>query len=251
MHHMHEHSCYEIYFLVSGGRRYLMRDTVYEVDPGDLMLIPQNQLHRTVSSARTDYNRYVVYFSEKEAERLTGLIGEQNFESLIHSGCLRFPAPIAAMLRGDLEQLSRLEETASPYNEALSVHLFQGIMLKALRHGIKKERLEGKSADKVQFIANYISSHYQEEITLASAAEMAGFEKTYFSKLFRTITGFGFQDYLLQTRILAAEPLLKNPKLSINEIAEACGFSSGNYFGDVFRRYRGISPSEYRKKSFE
>lgn len=245
---MHEHSCYEIYFLVSGGRRYLMRDTVYEIEPGNLMLIPQNQLHRTISSTRADYNRYVVYFSEKEAGRLTDLIGNENFNSLINSGCLHFPAPIAATLRNDFEQLYRLKETASPYSEALSSHLFQGIMLKALQHGVKKARLEGKSADKVQFIANYISQYYREEITLASAAEMAGFEKTYFSKLFRTITGFGFQDYLLQTRILAAEPLLKDPQLSINVIAEACGFSGGNYFGDVFRRYRGISPSEYRKQ---
>ena len=92
--------------------------------------------------------------------------------------------------------------------------------------------------------------NYKEEITLSSAAEMAGFEKTYFSKLFRSITGFGFQDYLLQTRILAAEPLLKDPTRSINDVAEACGFSSGNYFGDVFKRYRGISPTEY-KKTFE
>ncbi|MBR6792863.1 MAG: helix-turn-helix transcriptional regulator [Clostridia bacterium] len=247
---VHEHAYYEIYFLISGKRRYLMRDTVYDVEPRDLVLIPKNQLHRAVSATKEGYDRYVVYFTDHQAEQLMELMGKRNFETLIHQGCIRLPQQIYNEVLQELKQLQHLQDTQPPYADALSTHLFQGIMLQFLQHGIKKERLNGIAAEKVQLITQYISHNYKEEITLSSAAEMAGFEKTYFSKLFRSITGFGFQDYLLQTRILAAEPLLKDPTRSINDVAEACGFSSGNYFGDVFKRYRGISPTEY-KKTFE
>ncbi len=252
MKNVHEHPYYEIYFLISGKRRYLMRDTVYDVEPRDLVLIPKNQLHRAVSATKEGYDRYVIYFSDCQAERLMDLMGKKSFEALIHQGCLHLPQQVYNEILQELKKLQHLQDTQPPYADALSTHLFQGIMLQFLQHGIKKERLKGAAAEQVQLVAQYISRNYQKEITLDSAAEMAGFEKTYFSKIFRSFTGFGFQDYLLQTRVLAAGQLLKkNPNLSVNEVAEICGFSGGNYFGDVFRRYRGISPSAYRKKTFE
>ena len=97
-------------------------------------------------------------------------------------------------------------------------------------------------------IAQYISENYHLQLTLDDAAKIAYMERTHFSKRFKQLTGFGFQDYLTQTRIRAAENLLQTTDLSISEIAEHCGFSSSNYFGDAFRRWKGISPSTYRKK---
>ena len=86
-------------------------------------------------------------------------------------------------------------------------------------------------------------------LTLEDAAGLVHMEKTYFSKRFKALTGFGFLDYLTQTRLRAAEDLLTRTSLSIGDISDACGFSGSNYFGDVFRRYHGISPSEYRIRS--
>ena len=46
---------------------------------------------------------------------------------------------------------------------------------------------------------------------------------------------------------LKASDMLRNTDLSVTGVAMACGFSDGNYFGDVFRRLTGVSPREYRK----
>jgi AraC-like DNA-binding protein len=61
------------------------------------------------------------------------------------------------------------------------------------------------------------------------------------------LTGFGFLDYLTQIRLQEAQRLLRTTALSLSDISEMCGFSGSNYFGDVFRRYTGLSPSAYRK----
>jgi len=246
---MHEHPFYEIYFLVSGNRRYLMKHTVYDVEPGNLVFVPKKQLHRATSETKVGYDRYVLYFSDSQANALSAMLGESAFENLLNSGCLQLPGYIAKDIQRDMEQIRQETIYPSPIAGAVVTHLLQGIIINALRYGSKKQRLIGESADKVQMVARYITEHYRDEISLSMAAEMACLEKTYFSKRFKTLTGFGFQEYLLQTRLLASEQMLLETRLSMSEIAENCGFSCSNYFGDVFRRYKGISPSDYRKKS--
>lgn len=246
---IHEHSFYELYFLISGQRRYLMKHTVFDVKPGNMVIVPKMQLHRATTIGNLGYDRYVLYFSQQQATQLAELIGTETLNKIIHSGCIIFPPSASNQIQKDMEQIRLELESPGAYTGIVITHLFHGIMLTALRYGTAKEHLIGESADKVQMIAKYISEHYNEDITLSTAAKMAYLEKTYFSKRFKLLTGFGFQEYLLQTRILAAEKLLLETKQSISKIAESCGFSCSNYFGDVFRRYKGISPTEYRKSN--
>ena len=245
---MHEHAYYELYFLVSGQRRFLMKHTVFDIEPGNLLIIPKMQLHRATSTNQGGYDRYVLYFSDRHASKLADLIGSDSLNDMITGGCIKLPGFVSRQIQKDMEQICLELQSPAVITEAVVTHLFHGIMLNALRYGSKKEHLIGESADKVQMIAKYISEHYSEDITLTMAANMSYLEKTYFSKRFKHLTGFGFQEYLLQTRILAAEKLLLETQLSISKISESCGFSCSNYFGDVFRRFKGISPSEFRKK---
>ena len=245
---MHEHAFYEIYFLVSGQRRCLMKHTVFDVEAGNLLIIPKMHLHRATSPTQVGYDRYVLYFSERQASMLANLIGNETLNEMITSGCIKLPGYISKQIQKDMEEIRQELQSPSSITGAVVTHIFHGIMLNALRYGSKKEQLIGESADKVQMIAKYISEHYNEDITLKMAANMACLEKTYFSKRFKQITGFGFQEYLLQTRILAAEKLLLETHLTVSKISEKCGFTCSNYFGDVFRRYKGISPTEYRSK---
>lgn len=245
---MHEHDFYELYFLVSGNRRYLMGHTVYDVAPGDMVFVPKKQLHRTTSADKTGYDRYVLYFSDRQAGALSASLGEEAFSELMNSGCMVLPKHVSEEIQRDLERISRDIGNPDAMTDIFVTHLLRGIILNAARYGVQRQSLAGESADKVQMVAKYITENYPQEITLAEAAQMACLEKTYFSKRFKQLTGFGFQEYLLQTRILAAERLLAESQFSVGQIAEKCGFSSGNYFGDVFQRYKGLSPSEYRKR---
>lgn len=242
---MHAHGEHELYFLISGGRRYFVGDTIYDVAAGDLVLIPENQLHRTVATGY--FERYVVYFSQEECASITGLVSEQALQQLLYSGCLRLPEEIARQVRQDLQQLERELGGNRCFREGFCAHLLNDIFLCALRHGRKKEASQGENAEKIQEVARHISRNYAQPITLEGAAELACMEKTYFSKRFKALTGFGFQEYLTQTRIRAAQELLRTSRLTVGEVAEACGFAGGNYFGDVFRRLVGMSPSQYRK----
>ncbi len=244
---MHAHQHCELFFLLSGHRRYFVGHRIYEVEPGDLIIIPPTQLHRTTQNYTPNYERYLLNFYVQDHRSFIRSVGQETFDDLLSGGCISFPPAVARNIRQILEQLDHEQQDPSDYAQFVVTNLLQNILLQTLCYGKKKEPYHGECADKVQQIARYISCHYDQELTLTSAAAMATMEPTYFSKQFKALTGFGFHNYLTHTRLQAAERLLRETELSMTEIAEQCGFSEANHFGNVFRRWNGISPSAYRK----
>ena len=245
---MHAHSFHELYFLLSGKRRYFVGHKIFDVSPGNLVIIPQTVLHRTNSINKQGYERYVVYFQESFIDELIQSVGNDRFAAFLDSGCISFSEKNVLTLKQKLEQLENESNNQDSLTSAMEKNLLEQIILFILRYGTKKELEEKEGADKIQIAARYISEHYNEEITLPDIAAMTFMEETYFSKKFKQLTGFGFKEYLISTRVKAAENLLKTTKLSVGEIADSCGFSSSNYFGSVFKRLLGVSPANYRKR---
>jgi two-component system, response regulator YesN len=93
----------------------------------------------------------------------------------------------------------------------------------------------------------YIDEHFAEAITLEEAAEHVGLSPYYFSKLFKDRFGITFIDYITEIRIKRAKELMENPDVSVKEVCYTVGYKDPNYFSRVFKKYTGLTPSEYRK----
>lgn len=98
----------------------------------------------------------------------------------------------------------------------------------------------------VEQVLQYIERHYNKDITLVYAANLANMNTNYFSTLFKKRTGYSFVGYLQLTRIQHAKTLLKDPTLKIYEIAELTGFQNEKYFMKIFKKIVGKTPSEYK-----
>ena len=243
---MHIHDQHELYFLISGARRYFIGHSIYDVLPGNLVIIPKNELHKTNSAGTLGYDRYVLFFSDTDIPDFIRDLGQAHYNRLLQSSCLQLPAPQVQAIQLHLEQMHTCCRNGDPYEAVtLSNHL-RSILLAALRWGKLTAPCAGETVHKIQQAARYVSENFYFPLTLHDAAQIACMEDTYFSKRFKAYTGFGFSAYLTQTRLRHAQKLLDETALSVTQIAEQCGFSGGNYFGDVFRRATGLSPSEYR-----
>jgi two-component system response regulator YesN len=75
--------------------------------------------------------------------------------------------------------------------------------------------------------------------------------QTYFSLLFKKSTKMTFTNYLTSIRLDEAKQLLKNTDMKTLEVARKIGYSEPNYFSYCFKRYFGISPSEYRNSKIK
>ena len=97
----------------------------------------------------------------------------------------------------------------------------------------------------------YIGQNYGHPIKLADVAEHVCLNTVYFSRVFKQQMGVGFVEYLTDFRIEKAISLMKDPAIKINIIADKVGFYSSRYFAVIFKKRKGMTPSEYRNKHWK
>lgn len=102
----------------------------------------------------------------------------------------------------------------------------------------------------VQKALEMIKARMQDPPTLGELASFTGLSRTYFSYVFREVTGMRLQDYLTQTRLNKAKELLGNIDLKIKQIAYEAGFSDPNYFCRTFKKKMGSNPTDWRLAKF-
>ena len=100
---------------------------------------------------------------------------------------------------------------------------------------------------RVQKVQKYISTHYQEEIRLASLADMVGMTPVSFSRFFRLRTGKTLSDYIIDIRLGFATRMLVDSTRTIAEVCYDCGFNNLSNFNRMFKRKKGCSPKEFRE----
>lgn len=97
-----------------------------------------------------------------------------------------------------------------------------------------------------QRICSYIQENYGRPLKLEQIAEELGYNSIYLGKMFRSETGVSFNTYLEQVRLEKAKEFLKEER-SIVATAEEVGYRDIDYFSKKFKKYTGVTPSEYRK----
>ncbi len=99
----------------------------------------------------------------------------------------------------------------------------------------------------VRQAAVYVDEHYFETLTLSGLSEQFHVEHSYFSKLFKKLTGETLMMYIAKLRIRKAKEYMKENAGSLTEIAFMVGYDDYTYFNKVFRKLTGVSPRDYKK----
>lgn len=86
------------------------------------------------------------------------------------------------------------------------------------------------------------------ELSISEIAQELSLNPSYFARKFRAITDHSPVDYRNKLRIKRSQKLLIETDMTLDEIAEECGFSNGFYLSRIFTKYIGISPGKFRKQ---
>ena len=125
----------------------------------------------------------------------------------------------------------------------------QALIPKMIRHYcllVQRHSLE-RYSNAVRSCLNYIDFHYMEPLNLEGLAARFAINKNYLSSRFHKEVGMTVTEYINSIRIRRSEELLGKTALSMQGVAEQCGFSDANYFTRTFKKINGVSPNEYRK----
>ncbi len=93
----------------------------------------------------------------------------------------------------------------------------------------------------------YIEQNFNNDITLDELAEVSSLSPQYLCRVFKRKLGMRPIEYIARRRISEAKLMLDESEKSVSEIGAEVGYHDPTYFGVVFRKYEGISPSEYRR----
>lgn len=99
----------------------------------------------------------------------------------------------------------------------------------------------------IKQILDYIHTNYQQELSLKTLSYEFHMNATYLGQLFKKDTNTTFPNYLNQYRIEKAKSMLVDTTLKTSQIAKDIGYPDPNYFYRIFKKYVGISPSDYRQ----
>ncbi len=99
----------------------------------------------------------------------------------------------------------------------------------------------------VEEAMDYIHKNYSRDIKITDVAKYVGFNRSYFSKIFKENTNISPQSYLIQYRMKKAAELLTSTSLMIGDIARSTGYNDALCFSKVFKSVMGVSPSKYRE----
>lgn len=240
----HSHIFYEIYFLYKGRRTFFFENSFYELEGPIILIVPPHTVHKTEGSAFERFNIYVTpeFLNDFERdildEKALSIISLTNHES--------------AALQNILNESIDLDphDKNFEYIEKAKFSYFM-LMLNKLGTKLSPPTLAwNTSAPPIAFkVISYLNKNFHEKITLDYIAEKFFIAKPTLIYNFNKYLNTTPMDYLLNLRLVKAKELLASSTQSIEEISDACGFSTPNYFGLIFKKKEGMSPSLYRKNN--
>lgn len=240
---LHSHPHYELYFLLLGERDLFLPNHLYHAKSPAVLVIPPYVLHKTegggylrvnvnVSDGYLDpYQRQVL---TKLGERVMPLADSDTVTALLAEmrAVNKYTQNGPAMLHALFSYLIYRLDCISEHTDTVSATVGDG---------------NGEQSVIALKTLSYLNDHFTEKITLDDIAARLYVSKPTVLHHFRRYTGCTVGNYLLNLRLSRAKQMLAGTNKSMSEIAEACGFSSPNYFGIIFRRKENLSPLAYRK----
>ena len=230
------HPNIEILYCMKGCGQVICDSVEYTIQPGDIVIVNSNVLHRSQSSHLLEYYCLIVDNDFLKANELP--IDEVEFDPFLHSEAVssRFDTLVEAIRSQDECQIAAVR--ASVLN--LLIYLIRNHSDRFAGAGESRSSQDRS----IKMAINYIHANYAQKLTLEQLASEVGLSKYYFSREFKKATGLTVIQFINTVRCRNAKKLLAARKDSIHDIAISCGFDNDSYFARTFRQIMGCLPSE-------
>jgi AraC-like DNA-binding protein len=250
----HAHEECELHLIVGATGKAFVGDHIGTFGHGSLFLIGPNLPHN-----------WVTEFHESEPLELRDMLVQFNRKTLKQAASgfheLRELNPLLDMARSGIEfvdfpfevaheSMCRIRETEGVERMVAFLSFLDVINKhseKAVLSTLKLETKSGnKNYDKIGDVVDYLVKNYNQPLSVADAAAMAGMSETSFSRNFHNSTGNRFVDFVNQVRIGHACLLLQETNMRISSICYEVGFQNLANFNRHFFKMKQITPSGYR-----
>ncbi len=243
---LHWHSDLEIIYCQKGSFRVRINEKSYRITPGQTLFVGSSDAHEFYDCSADNLVTILRVGSVFFGSSLYMHIAKKQFETAMidNNEEIRHVCERITMLCTDQETAEGLLGL-----QGCIYTLVYLLLLSLPPSASPKTNKRLKYILNIQKTLDYVSTHYNQEISLETAAKIAGYETNAFSRLFKRATDTSFHKYLNQYRIKKACILLAENASTVTEISEKVGFPELKTFCRVFKQMQGVTPSEFRKQA--
>lgn len=250
-HHWHEHL--EFLYFVSGSARIECGSNAIICNSGDLCVVNSNELHYGICQSE-DLSYYAMIVDLSLLQSRDWDAADEKFVTPIARNRMLFQNRISGdeAVTGQIRAIIR-ELASQEIGRELSVksHLFGLLALLVRKYTVTPNeqdefRARHKELERLEPVFAYIEEHYREKLSVQKLADIAGLSRYHFSRLFKRVTDKTVVEYINLIRINKSESLLRNKAMNISEVAHATGFSDIFYFSRTFKKFKQLSPTQWR-----
>ncbi|WP_373015295.1 AraC family transcriptional regulator [Mucilaginibacter sp.] len=253
---LHTHTFFELIYIVAGTGRQCINEIEFDYRPGNLFLVAPNDTHVFKIKAPTQFffirfNNIFVKASKKEDELIQRL--ELILQNARHEpGCIlkseadkRSVTHLMGMLIG--EHLHH-----DLYHKELIAQLVNTLLVVIARNISQAfpEKIDETSEEKAVAILQYVQAniYYPDKLRAQQISRHFGIAETYLGSYFKKHANETLQQYILNYKLKLIENRLMQSNMRITEIADEFGFTDKSHLNRIFKKYRGMNPTEFKKR---
>lgn len=234
--HWHEHL--EVHFMLRGKAQIRCGSKLISFEDNDCIIVNSNELHEGIPGTEYQCFKFKLHPSFFDNKYFI-------FNNIIHDDT------VTDLMKKIVKLYEKTDDTSiflvRSYMYKFASHLCENYVDKSFNlQKNNKEQLE-----KMNTIASYMHQNYASEITTDALVKMSHYNYSHFCHCFKEVFGVSANKYLLSIRLNKASSLLLTTDFNITEIASLSGFTDPNYFARIFKKEKGMSPTEFRKLNIQ
>lgn len=232
---------YQLIYIVAGKAHFFFGDNEEIVTAGHMVLYRPKELQKYIYYLQDQTEVYWVHFTGGSVKNILRSYGISDNQKIFSCGSnLDYQNHFRSMIE-------ELQLCRDDYPEMLEMNLRQ-IFIKLHRQLTSASKVDNSIlAEEMDKAMLYFNKHYSDDISIEDFAASMHMSTSWFIRNFKQYTGQTPMQYILSIRIVNAENLLENTDYNLSEISRIIGYENPLYFSRIFKKQKGLSPSEYRK----
>ena len=232
---------YQLLYVASGKTHFVINGKDRVVSAGHMVLYLPRQEQDYVYYGKDKPEVYWVHFTGSNVKNILKHYDIPLDDPIFYCGVV---STYAYLFK---EMIHELQTCRVGFQELLTMYLRQIFLL------VQRSRMEQKPTvstylqEEMENARRYFNEHYNEAISIEEFAMSRSMSISWFLRNFKQVTGMSPMHYILMNRINNAVSLLETTDYNVTEISTIVGYENPMYFSRLFKKQKGVSPTEYRK----
>lgn len=255
---LNRHENYEMVYIKKGMVVFEIAGQPVQIGPNDIIIIKPGQPHKF--SVKSEAVCEFIVLNFKFQNQIEGDFSQVPLSDFLNFVSGKESGPFISLKVSQkneiivlLNRILRERQSDEIGNELLERFMVMELFIyisRALKmeweNSIKNR--SPKVKELIHVAVNYIGNNFERDISLADIAKFVFLSPSYFTRAFKEEMQISPINYLLKVRVARAKELLVETQMKISDIALSVGFANQQRFNEIFKKYAGVTPLQYRKK---